>query len=64
MTLGVSGIAVASDWPTLGVATASIGVQQVSGLVVHVVLSAFLLIWAGRSCAPVCCRRSGVHCPA
>ncbi len=33
----------------LAVATASIGVQQVSGLVVHVALSAILLVWAGRS---------------
>lgn len=33
----------------LAVATASIGVQQVSGLVVHVALSAVLLLWAGRS---------------
>lgn len=33
----------------LAVATASIGVQQVSGLVVHVALSAVLLIWAGRN---------------
>ncbi len=33
----------------LAVATASIGVQQVSGLAVHVALSAFFLIWAGRS---------------
>ena len=32
----------------LAVATASIGVQQVSGLAVHVALSAVLLIWAGR----------------
>ena len=33
----------------LAVATASIGVQQVSGLVVHVALSAVLLVWAGRN---------------
>ena len=33
----------------LAVATASIGVQQVSGLIVHVALSAVLLIWAGRN---------------
>ena len=33
----------------LAVATASIGVQQVSGLVVHIALSAVLLIWAGRN---------------
>ena len=33
----------------LAVATASIGVQQVSGLLVHVALSAVLLIWAGRN---------------
>jgi undecaprenyl-diphosphatase len=33
----------------LAVATASIGVQQVSGLVVHVALSAILLVWAGRN---------------
>ena len=32
----------------LAVATASIGVQQVSGLAVHVALSAVLLVWAGR----------------
>jgi undecaprenyl-diphosphatase len=33
----------------LAVATASIGVQQVSGLIVHIALSAALLVWAGRS---------------
>ena len=33
----------------LAVATASIGVQQVSGLLVHVALSALLLVLAGRS---------------
>jgi len=33
----------------LAVATASIGVQQVSGLIVHVALSAVLLVWAGRN---------------
>jgi undecaprenyl-diphosphatase len=33
----------------LAVATAAIGVQQVSGLVVHIALSAVLLVWAGRS---------------
>ncbi len=33
----------------LAVATASIGVQQVSGLLVHVALSAVLLVWAGRN---------------
>ena len=33
----------------LAVATASIGVQQVSGIVVHVALSAILLVWAGRN---------------
>ena len=33
----------------LAVATASIGVQQVSGLAVHVALSAVLLVWAGRN---------------
>jgi uncharacterized membrane protein YbhN (UPF0104 family) len=33
----------------LAVATASIGVQQVSGLVVHVALSVVLLVWAGRN---------------
>ncbi len=33
----------------LAVATASIGVQQVSGLVVHLALSALLLVLAGRS---------------
>ena len=33
----------------LAVATASIGVQQVSGLVVHVALSAVLLVWAGAT---------------
>jgi glycosyltransferase 2 family protein len=33
----------------LAVATAGIGVQQVSGLVMHVALSAVFLVWAGRS---------------
>jgi undecaprenyl-diphosphatase len=33
----------------LAVATASIGVQQVSGIIVHVALSAVLLVWAGRN---------------
>jgi glycosyltransferase 2 family protein len=33
----------------LAMATASIGVQQVSGLIVHVALSAVLLVWAGRN---------------
>jgi uncharacterized membrane protein YbhN (UPF0104 family) len=33
----------------LAVATAGIGVQQVSGLVVHIALSAILLVWAGRN---------------
>ena len=33
----------------LAVATAGIGVQQVSGLAVHIALSAVLLVWAGRN---------------
>jgi uncharacterized membrane protein YbhN (UPF0104 family) len=33
----------------LAVATAGIGVPQVSGLIVHVALSAVLLVWAGRN---------------